>query len=115
LLDKSTVRIKEDVYAGITEENREAAFEWLETTDNDGIIKNEVKCAFGKGQDEQAKQLLELLEKNGHSFTNTRNVHPQTLKAFVREQLKEGLPIPTDLFSVHVKKVAEITAPKRKK
>ncbi len=112
LLDKSVVTIKEEVYAGITAENREAAFGWLEATDNDGIIKNEVKCQFGKGQDEEAKKLMELLEGQGYSFTGVRNVHPQTLKAFVRKQLEDGLPIPTDVFSIHVKKVSSIKLPK---
>jgi hypothetical protein len=114
LLDKTKVNIKEDVYAGITEENREAAFEWLEATENDGIIKNEVKCPFGKGQDAEAKRLVDLLSSQGYSFVNTRTVHPQTLKAFVRKQLEEGLPVPTDVFSIHIKKVASIELPKKR-
>ena len=114
LLDKSKVTIKEDVYAVITEENRPAAFEWLEATDNGGIIKNEVKCPFGKGQDEEAQKLTELLSSQGYSFTNSRTVHPQTLKAFVRNQLAEGLPVPTDIFSIHIKRVATIELPRKR-
>jgi hypothetical protein len=112
LLDGSLVTIKEDVYAGITEENREDAFEWLEATGNDGIIKNEVKCPFGKGQDAEAKRLADILSTQGYSFTSSRSVHPSTLKAFVRKQLEEGLPIPTDVFSIHVKKIASIKVKK---
>jgi len=114
LLDKTKGNIKEDVYAGITEENREAAFEWLEATENDGIIKNEVKCPFGKGQAAEAKRLGELMSSQGYSCVNTRTVHPQTLKAFVRKQLEEGLPVPTDVFSIHIKKVASIELPKKR-
>jgi len=115
LLDGSKVTVKENIYAGITEENEEAAFEWLEATDNEGIIKNEVKCPFGKGQDAEAKRLVDLLSSQGYSFINARTVHPQTLKAFVRKQLEEGLPVPTDIFSIHVRKVASIDPPKKKK
>jgi hypothetical protein len=113
LRDGSKINIKQDVYAGITEENREAAFEWLEATDNEGLIKNEVKLPFGKGQDAEAKKLTELLSSQGYSFINSRTVHPQTLKAFIRKQLEDGLPVPMDIFSVHVKNVAVITLPKR--
>lgn len=108
LLDGSKVTVKDDVYAGITEENREAAFSWLSGTGNEGIIKNEVKLPFGKGQDAEAKQLIDILNDRGYSFTNSRGVHPQTLRAFVRKQLEEGKPIPMDVFSVHIKKVASI-------
>lgn len=108
LLDGSLVSIKEEVYAGITEEHREPAYTWLEKTGNDGIIKNEVKLPFGKGQDAEAKQVIDLLTDRGFSFTNSRSVHPQTLKAFVKKQLEAGNPIPTDIFSIHVKKVASI-------
>lgn len=114
LLDKSRIIIKEQVHAGITEDNREAAFEWLEATDNDGIIKNEIKCPFGKGQDAEAKKLADLLASNGYSFTNSKSVHPQTLKAFVRQQLENGLPVPTDVFSIHIQTIAVIELPKKR-
>ena len=112
LLDKSKIVIKEDVYAGITEENREKAFEWLEVTGNDGILKNEVKVPFGKGQDAEAQELVTLLTERGVSFTNVRDVHPQTLRAFIRRQMEDGLPVPSDIFSIHIKKVASIVLPK---
>jgi hypothetical protein len=112
LLDKSKIVIKEDVYASISAEHHDQAMEWLEVTNNDGIVKNDVKVPFGKGQDAEAKQLVDLLTAQGYSFTNTRNVHPQTLKAFVRRQLEEGLPVPTDIFSIFTKRVASIVLPK---
>jgi hypothetical protein len=114
LSDGGCITIKESVFAGITEKNKEAAFEWLEATDNDGIINNAVECNFGKGQDSEAQRLTELLSSQGYSYTNTRSVNSQTLKAFVRKQLEEGLPIPVDVFSIHVKKTALIGLPKKK-
>lgn len=108
LLDGSRVTVKEEIYAGITEENRDPAFKWLEETNNDGIIKNEIKCPFGKGQDNTAKLLAALLAERGYSFVQSRSVHPQTLKAFVRKQLEDAKPIPTDVFSIHVKKVSTV-------
>jgi hypothetical protein len=115
LIDGSMVSVKDDLYAAITKENQAAAFSWLEETGNDGIIKNEVKVPFGKGQDEQAKQLLAVLDGHGFSYTNVRNVHPQTLRAFVRGQIEDGRPVPVDLFSIHIKKVATVKLPKGKR
>ena len=115
LLDKSKVSIKEDVYAGITKENQEKAFAWLEETGNDGIIKNEVKCPFTKGNDSEAKELMLLLTEYGYSYSISLHVHPQTLKAFVRHQLEDGLPIPTDVFSIHIRKVASIELPRTRR
>jgi hypothetical protein len=112
LTDGSVVTVNEDVYAGITEEHRGACYEWLEATQNDGIIKNNVKLAFGKGQDAEAAELTNLLTEKGYSFTNVRGVHPQTLKAFIRKQMEDGLPIPLDLFSVHIKRIAKVQLPK---
>ena len=113
LKDGSSVVIKEEVYAGITDENKPAAFEWLEKTGNDGIVKNEVKCPFGKGQDQEAKLLVDLLNNHGYSFTNSRTIHAQTLKAFVKHQMEDGNPVPLDIFSVHIKRVSNIKQPKR--
>jgi len=113
LLDGSILEVKEDVYAGITEEHRTAAFAWLEQTGNDGLIKNAVSCNFGKGQDAEARELQALLESNGYSYSANRSVHPQTLKAFVRRRLADGELIPADVFSIHVKRSAKITAAKR--
>ena len=103
-----TISVKEDVYSAITEQNREAAFKWLVDTDNDGIIKASLTSDFGKGQEDDARALAKLLDDAGFSYSSKRNVHPQTLKAFVRKRLEAGEPVPVDLFSVHVKKVATV-------
>jgi hypothetical protein len=114
LLDGSIVVIKEDVHAGITVENRDKAFDWLTVTGNDGIIKNEVKLPFGKGQESEAQGVMTLLDEKGISYTNSKTVHPQTLKAFVKRRLEDGEPIPTDIFSIHITKSATIKSPKKK-
>lgn len=108
LSDGSTVTIKEEVYAGITEDNKPAAFGWLKSTGNEGIIKHNITCPFGKGEDSAAETLIEKLDSLGYTYTNTRSVHPQTLRAFVKKQLEAGTPIPLDLFSIHVKKQSTI-------
>lgn len=112
LTNGAVVDVKKNITCGITEANKDAAFAWLEETGNDGIIKNEFKLPFGKGQDDDAQKLREYLDEAGYSYTNARNVHHSTLKAFVTKRLKAGENVPVDLFSVFEKRVAVITVPK---
>lgn len=42
----------------------------------------------------------------------TKAIHPQTLKAFVRECFKNGIDVPEDLFSLFVTDRVKITNPK---
>lgn len=116
LSDGREISIESEVYATISEEKRAAAFAWLTSTGNDGIIKHEYVCPFGKGQTDEVKAFEELLNAAGVSFKSKRFVHPQTLKAFVREQLKsatKGFPLET--FSVFEKKQSVVTQPKKKR
>ena len=72
---------------GLTDGN-ELAWGWLEANNFGGLIKTEVQVAFGKGELEDARKLLDDLASIG--ITNgviSRDVHPQTLKAFLKEQL----------------------------
>ena len=46
--------------------------------------------------------LLESIEAAGFDNYSTKEaIHPQTLNAFVREQLEAGINLPPELFSVH--------------
>lgn len=106
------INIKEDVFAKIPESYVDQAFQWLEETNNDGIIKTQVITNFGKGESENALKAVELLSENGMFATLKKNVHPQTLKAFVREQISKGSGIPLDVFGASVVKTTIIQLPK---
>lgn len=109
-----TVEIKPDFVVGIPEANKTEAFNWLESKGFGGLIKTEVKVAFGKGELEKAEKLLVALGKKKLNVGLTRNVHWQTLKAFVVEQTKAAKAIPLELFGAHPTTKAVITQPKRK-
>lgn len=115
LTDGSKIGIKADVKCGITEANKPAAFEWLEANEFDGIIKTNVGVDFGKGEIEDARKAVEALEAIGAHPTMARNVHPATLKSFVKERLEKGDNIPIDTFSIFEFTVAKITLPKAAK
>ena len=93
------VTVKQDVYASIPVASRGEAFEWLEEHGFGGLIKTELALHFSKGEAEQAEALAAQLRVEGVQPELERAVHPQTLKAFLREQLESGaVELPLDLF-----------------
>lgn len=82
--------------------------EWLEKTGNADLIKNEIKVAFKAGENTIAKELRQKLIDEGHKTTMGKDVHSQTLKAFMKRRLEEGEEIPFDQFNVSVFKMAKI-------
>lgn len=94
------ITIKEDVYASIPKDERgELAYAWLRDNGFGDVIKNEVKVAFGRGEEEQAAALLAECKVNGwNNASFAATVHSSTLKALIREQLAKGADFPLELF-----------------
>jgi hypothetical protein len=53
----------------------------------DDIIKNDVTCSFGKGEDNVAGDVVGMLQERGFDPKTKTHVHPSTLKAFVKERI----------------------------
>ena len=81
----------------------ESAYKWLRDNGLADIIKNEVSVQFGKGEDDKAKQLLDLAVTNGYEPQQKTKVEPMTLKALYRERVEAGLDMPSDFFHLYVK------------
>lgn len=92
------VSVKPDVYASIPPDTKDAAMEWLETNGHGGLIKTLVIVEYGKGEFELATELFSELLARNLNVASSQNVHAQTLKAFLREQLAAGKDVPLDLF-----------------
>ncbi len=108
LNDGSRISIRQEYYSTIKDEHRGAAFSWLEDHGHADLIKHDVVMSFTKGQDEYAQAAMDLLKQNNLLYHDKKHVHPQTLRAFVREQIEAGKELPLDTFSVHVRQVARI-------
>jgi hypothetical protein len=110
-----SISYKDDIRLEWDDEKRAKAFKWLEANDYGGLIKTTVAATFGKGELEQAKELFTQLSEAGHSAELDRDVHYQTMCAFLREQVEAGSPIPMeDWGAVSIKK-ATVTKPKVKR
>lgn len=90
--------VKQDVYASIPSDKKEEAYNWLDANGFGGLIKVEVKTDYPKGEAQAALQLFQELQDRGLNAQYGQNVHAQTLKAFLREQIAAGSNVPLDLF-----------------
>jgi hypothetical protein len=107
-VDGVTVSRKMMVHASIPAANKEDAFAWLREQGLDDIIKNDVTCSFGKGQDNSAKNVIAILQEAGFDPNTKTHIHPSTLKAFVKERVENGKPIDLDMFGAFIANAAEI-------
>jgi hypothetical protein len=108
LADGSTVEVKQTYGASIKVDNRPAAYDWLREHDYDDIIKNTVACNFGRGDDELAKQFSEFAMAQGFDAQTKTEIHPQTLRAFIKERVEAGEEFPMELFGAWVGQRATI-------
>lgn len=99
------VTIKRGYYGNISEERAIEAFKWLEDNGHGSLIKTSLAMTFGKGKEEQWGLLAAkaALKEQKVDFKEKKGVHPQTLKAFIKQQLEDATPnFPKELFGVHV-------------
>lgn len=96
VVDGHAVTVKTEYFPNVTKANEDKFFQWLRSTGHDDIIKNEIKVAFGRGDDQKAAKLyMQLAAK--YDTTQKLSVHASTLKAFVREQMEAGNSLPSVL------------------
>lgn len=107
-VDGVTVSRKMIVHASIPVDRRDEAFSWLRDNGLDDIIKNDVTCSFGKGEDNVAGDVIGILRERGFDPKTKTHVHPSTLKAFVKERVTDGKPIDLDMFGAYINNAAEI-------
>ena len=102
LSDGSSLEVKTNYSATITQANKEKAFNWLRENNLGDIIKNEISVSFGRNEDNKAADYAELAKGQGFQPQQKLKVEPMTLKALVRERIEAGKEMPTELFNVFV-------------
>ena len=95
-------------------ERLETGLAFLVKTGNQGIIKNLFQIHLAKGETNRAKGIIHFLRTRKIPFTHGKTVHPQTLSAFVREQIAEGREVPLDTFGAHEVTTVKLVPPKAK-
>jgi len=102
LAEGSSVEVKTNYSATITQANKEKAFNRLRENGLGDIIKNELTVSFGRNEDNKAAEYAELAKGQGYQPTQKLKVEPMTLKALVRERIEGGKPLPTEIFNVFI-------------
>ena len=102
LKDGSAVKVRQLVQASIPVKYRETAFRWLRDRGHGDLIKNQISAEFGKGEDQSAGEFIDNIKSLGYEPKQKIWVEPMTLKAFVREQIAEGVDIPMETFGIFV-------------
>lgn len=105
------IRIDDFVDARIKDPN--VAFDWLRETNNDSIIKNEIKVNLGRNEDTVAQEIVNKLKREHDIDAEVKiTVHNQTLKAFCRDALENeelAETLPREAFGIYQGKRAKIT------
>ena len=111
--DGRELSVKEEVRASIAGEKRIPAINWLDDNDYGHIVKRQIIIEFGKNETERSEKFLECvkeLEKELGTLVVKKNwsVHPATLVSWVKEQLGEGVNLPTEIFGIFRQRVAKV-------
>ena len=111
LADGSSVSVKKEYRCTLPKDDsrREQCYKWLRDNQLGDIIKNNVSVTFGRGEDDKAKQLLDLAVANGFDPQQKSDVSWNTLTALFRERIESGLDMPSDVFSTWIKAKTKIS------
>lgn len=100
--DGSSVSVKQTYGASIRVADRPQAYQWLRDNGYDDIIKNTVSVVFGRGEDDSASSFRHFAAENGYTPEQREDVHPSTLRAFVKERVENGDVFPMELFGAFI-------------
>lgn len=95
------ITVSADVYASIPKDRYGDAVRWLDEHGFGDIVKTKVILTYNRDQRLQAKAVSDNLSEKGFPVSLDESVHPSTLKAFLKEQLRKGTDIPLELFGAH--------------
>lgn len=112
LEDGSKISVRPTYGAHIKADNKDAAFDWLRANEYGDLIKNTVACQFGRGEDHEAVKFMEYAQNLGYAAEQKTDVHPSTLKAWVKERVQNGDEFPMELFGAYVGSRATISRSK---
>lgn len=108
--DRTTLSVKEEIRASIAGDKRDPAIQWLDKNEYGHIVKRQVIVEFPRGSnvEEFLKKLDGLISGQPASVKTNFTVHPATLVSWVKEQLKEGVDLPSETFGIFRQRVAKV-------
>ena len=108
LLDGAKIEVKPFYAASISAANREAAFTYLRDHGYGDLIKNQVTVSCGAGEDQAAEQFVAQCEENRLTPAQATKGEPMPLKAWFKERIEVGDPVPLQIFGGYISQRAKI-------
>lgn len=110
LPDGRVIQIAEKIRTHLSADSKPAALDWLDNNGHSALVKRRFIIEFGKGEDKWADKFANDLAKRKKPLNvkRERNVHPQTLTAFVKQSLEDGEDLPLKLFGVFRQRFAKM-------
>mgnify|MGYP003636561054 CR=1 FL=1 len=103
------VIMDETLRASLSKHKTEA-LNWLENNEHGDLIKRQFVISFDRDDEAWAKKFAADLKKRKKPLSTKveRTVHANTLTAFVKAALKEGVDIPQETFGVFRQRFAKV-------
>lgn len=102
--------IKEEIRASIAGDKKYPAIRWLDDHGYGNIVKRKLELLFEREEEQLAKAVMETIRGAGFNvpIKEDHSVHWQTLVAWVKEQLSEGVELPTEVFGIYRQRTAKV-------
>lgn len=110
LEDGRYLEIEDVIHGSVPKEKQPFAYDWMDKNGYHGLAKRQIRMEFNLDETAWANKVMADLRKRKKSVRAVmeRSVHPQTLLAFIRECVREGVDLPDNLFSVRKYQRAKI-------
>jgi hypothetical protein len=102
-------------HANIPEDKREEAFSWLEDNEHGDLIKTVLTVQFHRGEmeiaTEVARRIKAFIEAKGvpdRPIDVKKGVAWNTLTAFVKEQIEEGMVLPLEILGATIGRIVKL-------
>jgi len=84
---------------------------WIRKNYGEALIVSNIEVPFGKHEDKKCSEFKKQLRKDKVFYNESTGVHPQTLKAFIRECLGKGINVPVEDFRLYTGQKVQIRRP----
>jgi hypothetical protein len=90
-------------------EDKNPSFDWLAEHGHGALVTCNVAAMMDRSDSAtKLKKAMKILKDGGFDVEVKQSLHPSRLKAFVKQQLKEGIELPESLFTVQTGSIATI-------
>jgi len=110
LSDGRQLEVKEEIRSSIAGVKRIPAIEWLDRNEYGHIVKRVLSFEFKRDDQATFQKFREAVEALKMALVMKENysVHHATLNAWVKEQLSEGVELPTETFGIFRQRTAKV-------